>query len=69
VEDVAHREDEILRFASKRHPDSRLPFGVLRDLPCDLESIAWAFEGIKRHYVMLDVSSQDGQGTPLRVVG
>ncbi|KAK0648274.1 ankyrin repeat-containing domain protein [Cercophora newfieldiana] len=66
VSDVADREDEILRFASIRHPDSRLPFGVLRDLPCDLESIAWTFEGMKRHYVTLDVTSEEGYDTTFR---
>jgi hypothetical protein len=67
VDDVTRREDEILRLSSGRHPDSRLPFGVLRELPCDLDEIAWAFEGTKRYYVYLDVTSQQGE-TTLRAV-
>ncbi|KAK0623858.1 ankyrin repeat-containing domain protein [Immersiella caudata] len=66
VDDVSHREDEILRIASKRQQGSRLPFGVLRDLPCDLDSIAWSFEGNKRHIASLDVTSEDGQVTTFR---
>ncbi|KAK4450513.1 ankyrin repeat-containing domain protein [Podospora aff. communis PSN243] len=66
VEEVSHREDEILRIASKRQHGSRLPFGVLRDFPCDLDSIAWSYEGIKRHYPSLDVTSEEGQVTTFR---
>jgi hypothetical protein len=34
-----------------------------------LDSIAWSFEGIKRHYTSLDVISEEGQVTTFRAVG